>query len=179
MNVRLRLSDRKVDITNEGLDAAFVLGDLQDSEMRVRKIHEFERVLCASPSYLKRFGAPKSGGDLENHRCLLLRYPGSQEFSWNLVVDGEIKQFSLTSPLESDDGDVLTNWAMDGCGIVNKTRFEVADHLLCGALIEVAENTPPTPQAFSCVFPHKRFQDPKTRLFIEHMVQGCRQLLGK
>ena len=78
INVRLRLSDRKVDITNEGLDAAFVLGQLIDSELRVLPIYEFERVLCASPDYIRKHGMPDTGKDLvaQQHRCLLLRYPG-------------------------------------------------------------------------------------------------------
>ena len=74
INVRLRLSDRKVDITNEGLDAAFVLGRLIDSELRVMPIYDFERVLCASPQYIKMHGTPEKASDLflYKHRCLLL-----------------------------------------------------------------------------------------------------------
>lgn len=178
VNVRLRLSDRKVDITNEGLDAAFVLGELRDSEMRVRPLHEFERVLCASPDYLAQFGTPRTAEDLTSHKCLLLRFPGAEEFFWSIAVDGKRRRLDLNSPLESDDGDVLTGWALDGCGIVNKTRFEVADHLERGELVEILPETPPTPLPFSCVFPHKRLQDPKTRLLIDHMIAGCRARLG-
>ena len=178
VKIRLRLSDRKVDITNEGLDAAFVLGELQDSEMRVRVLHEFERVLCASPDYLKSHGTPETDEALKDHQCLLLRFPGSEEYFWTLMVDGERRRHDLTSPLESDDGDVLTNWALDGCGIVNKSRFEVADHLRSGELVEILPDAPQTPLPFSCVFPHKRLQDPKTRLLIDHMITGCRTILG-
>ena len=180
INVRLRLSDRKVDITNEGLDAAFVLGDLPDSDLRAIPIYEFERTLCASPTYIERRGLPKTGDDLikDNHECLLLRFPGSNEFFWNLHVDGDVKRYDFSSPLESDDGDVLTNWALTGNGIVNKPVFEIADHLERGELVNIASNTPPTSQPFSCVYPHKRLQDPKVRLFIEFMVEECkRQLL--
>lgn len=177
VNVRLRLSDRKVDITNEGLDAAFILGELRDSEMRVRVLHHFDRVLCASPAYLKDHGTPANDAALKNHKCLQLRFPGAEEHFWTLMVDGKRKRYDLDSPLESDDGDVLTAWALDGCGIVNKTRFEVAEHLQTGELIEILKQTPPTPLPFSCVFPHKRLQDPKTRLLIDHMMAGCRMRL--
>lgn len=178
VNVRLRLSDRKVDITNEGLDAAFVLGNLRDSDMRVRPVYEFERVLCASPNYVEIHGMPTSGEDLSNHQCLLLRFPGAEEFYWTLQLRDRTKRYEFNSPMESDDGDVLTNWALDGCGIVNKTRFEVAENLRNGDLVEVAKATPPTSVPFSCVFPHKRLQDPKTRLLIEHLIAGCREQLG-
>ncbi len=178
VNVRLRLSDRRIDITNEGLDAAFVLGELRDSEMRVRPIFEFERVLCATPKYLENHGMPKNAEDLHNHHCLLLRFPGMEEFFWTLQIDGQRKRYDLISPMESDDGDVLTGWAMEGCGIVNKTRFEVDGALKSGELVEVLADTPPTAIPFSCIFPHKRLQDPKTRLLIDHMVDGCKARLG-
>lgn len=174
VNVRLRLSDRRVDITNEGLDAAFVLGELPDSEMRVRPIHEFQRVLCAAPAYVEAHGTPETGDDLYDHKCLMLRFPGAEEFFWTLGSGASRKRYDLTSPLESDDGDVLTAWALQGSGIVNKTRFEVADYLKSGELVEVACQSPPTPLPFSCIFPHKRLQDPKIRLFIDHMVAGCK-----
>jgi len=179
INVRLRLSDRKVDITNEGLDAAFVLGNLIDSELRVLPIYEFERVLCAAPSYVEKYGMPNSGQELldNKHECLLLRFPGSNEFFWSLHVDNKIERYEFTSPLESDDGDVLTAWALAGSGIINKPVFEVANHLQSGDLIKVAANTPSTNQPFSCVYPHKRLQDPKIRLFIEFMVSECKKQL--
>ncbi len=176
INVRLRLSDRKVDITNEGLDAAFVLGELRDSEMRFRLVHTFERLLCASGDYVDRYGAIENG-DFSQHHCLLLRFPGADEFFWTLQTSDGPQRLDISSPLESDDGDVLTNWALQGCGIVNKTRFEVADHLAQGDLVEVAKDTPPTPLPFSCVFPHKKLQDPKTRFLIDHMIAGCREIL--
>ena len=95
INVRLRLSDRKVDITNEGLDAAFVMGSLIDSDMRVLSIYDFQRILCASPSYVKTYGMPVKAGDLfiNNHRCLLLRYPGLPEFFWSLKKGDEIQKY--------------------------------------------------------------------------------------
>lgn len=179
VNVRLRLSDRKVDIINEGLDAAFVLGDLNDSELRMRPIHDFERILCASPEYIKEHGNPKTGEDLvENgHKCLLLRFPGSNEFFWNLNSGNQVKRYELVGPLESDDGDVLTDWALSGCGIINKPVFEVAKYLANAELVPVAKKTPPTSQPFTCVYPHKRLQDMKTRLLIDFMVTRCKAQL--
>jgi len=178
VNVRLRLTDRKIDITNEGLNAAFVLGELPDSELRVRHLHKFERILCAAPGYLEKHGTPKTGADLHQHQCLLLRFPGLEEFFWVLQADGKNTRYNLSSPMESDDGDVLTAWALEGCGIINKPRYEVVEALASGELVEVLQNTPPTSIPFSCIFPHKRLQDPKTRLLIEHMVEGCKDRLG-
>ncbi|MCB1422063.1 MAG: LysR family transcriptional regulator [Nitratireductor sp.] len=181
LNVRLRLSDRRVDVAAEGLDAAFVLGPLGDSEMRIKKVYDFERVLCASPAYLEAHGVPESGEDLveQRHKCLMLRFPGTSEYAWNLRTGEGVRKFSFDAPLESDDGDVLTAWALAGCGIINKPRFEVAPYLVSGELVSVAEATPPTDLPFSCIYPHKRLQDMKVRLFIDYMVAGCKQALGQ
>lgn len=180
LHVRLRLTDRKVDITGEGLDAAFVLGEQRDSELRLRPIHEFERVLCASPAYIKQHGMPETGDDLftKGHKCLMLRFPGASEFYWNLRQGTTVKRFEFQAPLESDDGDVLTAWALSGCGVINKPRFEVAPYLKSGELVEVAKQTPPTSLPFSCIYPHKRLQDMKVRLFIDYMINRCRKALG-
>ncbi len=181
VDVRLRLSDRKVDVTAEGVDVAFVLGTLEDSSLRVRPIAECPRVLCASPSYIARRGMPQSGADLiaSKHDCLLLRFPRATEFQWSLETNTGNRKFDVFGPFESDDGDVLTAWALDGRGIINKPVFEVADHLANDDLVEVAATTPPTPIHLACLYPHKRHQDPKIRLFIDFMVAQCKRELNR
>jgi len=180
VDLRLRLSDRHVDVTGEGLDVAFNLGPLEDSSLRVRAIAECARVLCASPDYVARRGMPRTGEDLLRgaHDCLQLRFPGMREFQWVLLVDGEPVRFAVSGPFECDDGDVLTAWALDHRGIVNAPVFDVAEHLASGALVPVATDTPPTPTPFSCLYRHKRYQDPKVRLFIDFIVARCREELG-
>ncbi|MGB0959831.1 MAG: LysR family transcriptional regulator [Halocynthiibacter sp.] len=173
IDLRLRLSDRNIDLAHEGLDMAFFLGTPEDSTLKMRKIADVERVLCAAPSYIKTHGHPKSGPDLiaDNHACLLLRFPGAPDFQWDLQTGDGPRRFAVSGPFESDDGDVLTQWALDGQGIVQKPRFEVADELATGRLIEVVEETPPTPITLACLFAHRKHQDPKTRLFIEFMAE--------
>ncbi|PJN95823.1 LysR family transcriptional regulator [Amaricoccus sp. HAR-UPW-R2A-40] len=181
IDVRLRLSDRRVDITAEGLDVAFLLGPLEDSNLRVRPIADCRRVLAASPQYVARRGMPKSGRDLveEKHACLMLRYPGAREFVWTLVTPEGPRRFEVTGPFESDDGDVLTGWALTGRGIILKPVFEIAELLRAGELLVVAEETPPQEVRLAALFPHKRLQDPKIRLFIEHMVAACRKAVAR
>jgi DNA-binding transcriptional LysR family regulator len=180
IDVRLRLSDRRVDILAEGLDVAFSLGVLEDSTLRVRTVTDCRRVVCAAPGYLARHGTPVAPRDLVEgrHNCLLLRFPGAREFQWTLVGPEGPRRYEVAGTLESDDGDVLTDWAVAGRGIVLKPFFEVADHLLSGALVPVLPDTPPQPVQLACLFPHKRLQDPKSRLFIEFMVAAVRRELA-
>ena len=173
VTLRLRLSDRKVDLTTEGLDLAFFLGRPVDSNLRIRKIADVERVVCAAPYYIEKHGAPSSGDEIlrDKHECLNLRFPGATEFQWPLVTPDGVKNFGVGGRYECDDGDVLTNWALGGCGLILKPRFEVADYLTSGDLVVVADDTPPTPIQMACLYTHRRRQDPKTRLFMDFMIE--------
>jgi len=171
IDVRLRLSDRSIDVVSEGIDVAFHLGLLDDSTLKVRLIADCPRVLCASPSYVERRGMPADGAALvaERHDCLNLRFPGAKEFQWTLQTPEGPRRFEITGPFESDDGDVLTGWALDGRGIVLKPIFDVADHLRSGRLVPVATATPPLPTQLSSLSQHRRLKDPKVRLFTDFM----------
>lgn len=172
VTIRLRLSDRKVDLTTEGLDLAFFLGQPEDSNLRMRKIADVNRVLCASPAYIAARGNPASGEALigDHHECLNLRFPGAREFQWRLITPEGVKKYSVTGRFECDDGDVLTDWALAGCGIAMKPVFEVADHIKAGRLVPVAVATPPEPIQMACLFTHRRRQDPKARLFMDYVI---------
>jgi len=172
VSVRLRLTDRKVDLTTEGLDLAFFLGEPEDSTLRIRKIADVDRVLCASPDYIAARGAPQTGADLlgRQHECLNLRFPGATEFQWRLQTAEGPKKFAVAGRYESDDGDVLTDWALGGHGIALKPVFEVTDYLADGRLVPVATQTPPVPIQMACLFTHRRRQDPKTRLFMDFVI---------
>ncbi len=177
IEIRLRLSDRQVDILHEGLDVSFFVGELLDSNLKQRKIMDCERVLAASPAYLEARGTPNTPLDLveDQHNCLMLRYPRSPEYFWMVEgQDGPIK-LEVSGQYDSDDGDVLTEWALDGRGIVNKPRFDIANHLASGALVPILAETPPQPSSFACLYPHRKLLDPKIRLFVDYMADESKK----
>jgi DNA-binding transcriptional LysR family regulator len=163
----------------EGIDVAFHLGILDDSSLRMRGIMECQRVLVASPAYLTRRGEPKAPQDLvgDRHDCLILRYPGAREFQWYLATSEGPKKFEVKGPYDSDDGDVLTNWAIADHGIVNKPRFEVEPYIRDGRLKVILADTPPVPIQLAAVFPHRKFQDPKVRLLLDFMAERCQRMI--
>ncbi|MEF3048563.1 LysR family transcriptional regulator [Pseudotabrizicola sp. L79] len=181
IDVRLRLSDRLIDVVTEGIDVAFHLGILDDSTLKVRLIADCPRLLCAAPDYIARRGMPANGAALveDKHDCLNLRFPGAKEFQWTLVTPEGPRRFEITGPYESDDGDVLTGWALTGRGIVLKPAFEVADHLRSGRLVPVATETPPLPVQLTCLSQHRRLKDPKVRLFTDFMTARIREELRR
>lgn len=179
IRLNLRLSDRRVDILEDQIDMAFVLGDLPESSLKQRKILDAPRALAASPDYLARRGVPELPEDLKAHDCLLLRYPRSPEYFWTLQTSEGPLRLDLTGPLDCDEAGVLVDWALSGAGIVNRPRFELAPHLAAGTLVEVLSETPPQPAILACLYPHRRQQDPKIRLFADYMIRHMRARLSR
>ncbi len=181
IELRLRLSDRIIDIAAEGLDVALHLGRPEDSGLKMRVIAECPRVMCAAPAYVARRGMPADGEALvrERHDCLNLRFPGAREFQWTLETPRGLQKYDVAGPFESDDGDVLTQWALDGQGVVLKPYFEVAEHMQAGRLVPVATATPPLPVALAILTPHRRLRDPKVGLFADFIAARCKAALDR
>jgi len=177
IDLRLRLSDRVIDVVTEGIDVAFHLGLLEDSTLKVRVVADCPRVLCAAPAYIARRGMPATGEAMvaDRHACLNLRFPGAREFQWTLITPEGPRRYEISGPFESDDGDVLTGWALAGHGIVLKPLFEVAEYLRQGALVPVATATPPLPTQMSSLSQHRKLKDPKVRLFTDFMAARIRE----
>jgi DNA-binding transcriptional LysR family regulator len=177
-DVRLRLSDHLLDLVREGVDLAIRLAPLQDSSFTLRKVAEVRRVLCAAPTYLARRGAPETLRDLARHDCLLLRFPGSQQFRWSFDFRGEASAVLVEGPLDADDGDVLTQWALDGLGLVMKPLFEVAPYLADGRLVAVLPEAEPRPVTLAVLYPTRRMLPPRAKSFIELAVEELRRHLA-
>jgi DNA-binding transcriptional LysR family regulator len=181
VQLRLRLSDHRVDMLEEGVDVAFVLGALRDSSMRMRRIMDCPRVLCAAPAYLARHGAPADPDALvrDEHACLMLRYAGTDEHVWVLNTPEGPRKLAVSGPFDADDADILVDWALAGRGVVCRPRFEVSEHLAAGRLVEVLPGFPPPPVTLAALYPHRDFQDPKARLLIDFMAARLQAALGR
>lgn len=181
IEVRLRLSDREVDMMKEGIDVAFRLGVLEDSSLRMRGIADCERVLAAAPGYIERRGMPEKPEDLVEapHDCLLLRFPGAREYFWTLQTPEGPQKYQVAGPFDTDDGDVLTSWAIEGRGIINKPRFEIEGFLRDGRLKVVLPENPPVPVKLAALYPHKKYQDPKLRLLVDFMAERCQRMISE
>ena len=131
-------------------------------------------MLCASPAYLEKRGAPQTPEELTRHDCLLLRFPGSQQFRWSLDFRGESLSAPIAGPVDADDGDVLTQWALGGLGIVLKPLYEVAAYLAEGRLVRVLPEARPQPVTLGALYPTRRLLPPRTRAFTDLAVEELR-----
>jgi DNA-binding transcriptional LysR family regulator len=172
VQVRLRLSDHLLDLLSEAVDVAIRMANPTDSSFIVRKLADCPRVLCASSEYLRRCGRPAEPEDLLKHNCLLLRFPGSKQFRWRLMGGDAPVTLPVSGDFDADDGDVLTEWALQGAGIVMKPYWEVADHLRSGALEVVLPDYPPEPVSLVMLYPHRQFVAAKVKSFVEFMMRA-------
>jgi DNA-binding transcriptional LysR family regulator len=179
LDVFLRLSDYFVDLFTEAVDVAVRMAVLPDSSLIVRNIAEINRVLCASPAYLEAHGEPRSIGDLVAHRCLMLRFPGGRRIKWTLMDGESIREISVSGHLDTDDGDVLRQWAVTGEGIAMRPIFEVAGELRSGALAPVLRDHPPTPLTLAILHGYQHMVPLKVKAFSDLIIDKARAYIDE
>ena len=178
VEVRLRLSDHVVDLLSESMDIAVRMSVMHDSSLISRKLADCPRVLCAAPSYIEKHGRPELPEDLLQHNCLLLRFPGETESRWTLTggQDGPVT-LPVSGRFDADDGDVVTEWALQGDGIVLKAYWEVAAHLRAGDLQVVLPDYPPEPLSLMLLYPHRHLLPAKVRAFADFLIEKTKTLI--
>jgi len=171
IQLRLHLTDRLTDLVESGTDLAIRIADLKSFSFIARKLAPNRRVLVASPAYLAARGEPLAPDDLLGHNCLLLRFPGSQQYQWNLKGSDGPRSLSVSGNMDSDNGEVLTDWCRDGAGIALKSYWEVGEDIAAGLLKTVLPGWPPAAHAIYAVYPGGRLLPPRVRAFIDFLAQ--------
>jgi DNA-binding transcriptional LysR family regulator len=171
VSVSLNLSDRVVDIVNEGFDCAVRVGDLPDSSLISVRLADNRRQCVAAPSYLQRAGVPQHPADLGRHECLTLSSDASQTRGWAFRVDGEVTYLRPHGRLDCSDGQVLHDWCLQGLGIAWRSTWEVASEISAGRLQALLEPYAAPPNGIFAVFTHARHLPLRVRLWIDFLKQ--------
>jgi DNA-binding transcriptional LysR family regulator len=172
VSVSLNLSDRVVDIVNEGFDCAVRVGDLPDSSLVSVRLADNRRMCVASADYLKRQGTPRQPSDLAKHRCLLLSSDASQPRGWAFTVEGKVVHVRPAGTLDCSDGQVLHDWCLQGLGIAWRSTWEVQDEVNDGRLVAVLEDFAAPPNGIYAVFPQRKHLPLRVRLWIDFVKQA-------
>ena len=171
IHLALSLSDRTVNLIEEGFDLAVRIAHLEDSSLTARKLAPNRRVVCASPAYLERHGTPKTPDELTQHNCLT-----TNEFAMNWDYKGpggRSGSVRVTGRYACDNWEVLREWALAGLGIALKSTWDVHHLLAEGSLVEVCPGyTFHSDVAIYAVYPSRRFLPAKTRVFIEFLAES-------
>ena len=171
VSVSLNLSDRVVDIANEGFDCAVRVGDLPDSSLISVRLADNRRQCVATPGYLQRAGLPQHPSDLARHECLTLSSDASQTRGWAFRVDGEVTHLRPHGRLDCSDGQVLHDWCLQGLGIAWRSTWEVASEIAAGRLQPLLEEYAAPPNGIFAVFTHARHLPLRVRLWIDFLKQ--------
>ncbi len=172
VSLSLNLSDRVVDIVNEGVDCAVRVGDLTDSSLVSVRLADNRRRCVAAPAYLKRAGTPATPADLARHACLTLSSEASQTRGWAFVPDratGQVVHLRLAGRLDCTDGQVLHDWCLAGLGLAWRSAWEVDADLAAGRLVSVLEAYAAPPNGIFAVFPHARHLALRVRAWIDFL----------
>ncbi|SEA95449.1 MAG: LysR family transcriptional regulator [Paraburkholderia sp.] len=183
IDLQLGLTDRPVDLLQEGVDCVVRVGALQDSSLVARRIGLFEHVSCASPDYLANFGTPRSIEDLENHKAV--NYFSSRTgrvIDWSFKVDEKEIEVKMKSIVSVNDADAYVTCGLEGFGLIQPAFYMVLPHLQSGQLVEVLPDLRPLPMPISAVYPHSRHLSAKVRVFVDWIAEvfdRCPLLSGR
>jgi len=174
LGLDLVLGDRAVNLVEEGFDAAFRIGKLADSSLIALKLFAVQRLVLASPAYLKRAGVPLQPQDLMQHRCLHYSYFRDGQ-SWRFT-DGK-REAAVTpgGPIAVNNGDALLAMAKAGHGIVCLPSFFAIGALQEGSLLRLLPGWEDgDPIAAYLVYPARRNAPPKVRALADFLRKGFR-----
>lgn len=168
LHVDLKLSDTIIDLVEGGFDIAVRNAPLKDSSLVARKLAPDNRVLCASPDYLKQFGEPQTPDDLKNHQCITLMGLENWQFQ---SVSGK-QTIKARGNLRIDNGEAVRDACINGLGITVNSSWSAYQQLKTGQLTQILGDYPLVSNtAIWAVYPSSRLLAPKVRAFIDYFVQ--------
>ena len=166
----LSLSDRLVDMVEEGFDVAIRITRQPAPNLIARKLADARLLLCAAPDYLARAGTPAAPADLARHACLAYSYwSGGDE--WTLQGPAGEATVRIDGGLRANNGDVLREAALAGMGIVLQPDFVVGADLAAGRLRRVLDDWM-APVGIHAVYASRSHLAPKVRSFIDFLVEA-------
>jgi LysR family transcriptional activator of dmlA len=170
MEVQLHLSDKSVNLVDQGFDVMVRFGEMSDSRLTARVLAHNRRMLCAAPSYVAAKGMPTHPRDLGKHNCIFIR-EGDETFgTWHLRHGSETESIKVRANLSTNDGTSALGWALDGQGILVRSQWEIAKSLREQKLIPVLpEWTLPSADVY-LVFQVTKQMPAKVRVLVDFLL---------
>lgn len=167
VTLALDLSDRLVDLLEEGYDCAIRIGDLDDSQIVGLRLADNKRVIVAAPSYLNQHGRPNTPDDLAQHNCLSFGIQGNQSKGWLLKQDGQVRAIRVKGNVACSDGSVLHQWVLAGLGLSWRSLWEVREDLASGRLVSVLDEYAAPANGIFAMLPERKHLPLRVRLFVD------------
>jgi LysR family transcriptional regulator, regulator for bpeEF and oprC len=172
IRLQVGISDRAVDLIEEGVDCVVRGGEQPDSSLVARKLGTINFVTCASPEYLARYGTPESPRDLSRHRCVgYFAARTGRVVEWNFSRGSERVDFTPGGHLTLNDTDAMLAAGVAGLGIMHAAEVIVQNALRRGRLARVLADWSVDPLSIYVMYPHNRHMSAKVRVFVEWVAE--------
>jgi len=178
LRVEMSVVDARQDLVAEGADVAIRLGELDDSAFGARKLATLQRMLVASPTYLKARGTPKTPADLASHDCIF--GPGNfGRASWSFNRDGTEVSVNVRGRIHTDSGPGAFTSVMAGLGVAMVSTVMAGAEVKAGALVPLLRGYKLSPVDVHAVFPGGPRPSAKVRALVDYLVQELRTKPGE
>ena len=178
LTVSTEMSDRVVDMANEGFDVDIRIGDVADSRVVARKMGQVKFVLCASPQYLKNFGTPHHPADLDKHNCLAYSHMHTGRLrEWRFMYDGKEVTQTVSGSLQANNSESLLVAAISGLGIVNVSQFIAHEAISAGIVIPILQTFSAPGPNVHIVYLKSSGVPQKVRAFVDFLMQSKTDLI--
>jgi len=171
MDIQLHLSEKSVNLVEEGFDLMVRFGELADSRLTARLLARNRRILCAAPAYLAARGVPTHPRDLGRHNCIFIREADETFGTWHFSNGTESETVKVRSNLSTNDGNSALSWALDGQGILIRSQWDVARHLQTGELVPLLPDWAPPPADIYLVFQTSKQMPAKVRVLVDWLLR--------
>lgn len=180
VELELGVSDRPVDLVEEGVDCAVRVGGLPDSSLIARQIGELRFGSYASPDYLARHGTPQRPDDLPRHWAVNYASPlTGQVHPWEYVDGNRVRRLPMRSRVTVNDAEAYIACACAGLGLIQVPAYDTRDERRRGRLVEVLADWPPASEPISVIYPHRRHLSKRVQTFVEWLSHLFREKVRK
>lgn len=168
VHISLDLSNRMLDMVEEGLDLALRVGTAPSENLIARKLRLIDVVICASPGYWRQRGVPQHPDELAGHDAVTLAMHGNHP-QWRFKVNGKAHNVAVRSRMDASDPMPLVHMALHGLGIARVPRLLVQAHLDSGALVSVLEDYRSNDLWLYAAYTHRRHNSAALKALLAFM----------
>lgn len=174
LSVSAEMSDRVVDLANEGFDVDIQIGEVADSRVVARRLGHVRFVTCASPGYLAAHGVPRTPEDLARHNCLAYaRMHTGRLREWWFQENGRVYGKTVSGTLNANNSEALLVAAISGLGIANVSHFIAREAIAAGQVKPILTRyTAPGPPVHA-VYLKSQNVAPKVRAFVDFLAANA------
>lgn len=174
IDIQLQLSATPPPPTDDAFDICIRFGPPPDSRMVARRLAPNRRLLCASPSYLRVHGTPKTPAELARHNCIGIRQGEEAYGVWRLTQgkgrNARTEAVKTRGNLTTNDGEIAVNWALDGHGILMRAEWDIQRYLDSGRLVQVLPQHHTPDADVYAVYPQRLQMAARVRVFVDFLV---------